>query len=277
MKKFLEVKFIRILVEIGYGFYRKDGFQKASALAYGFLMSFVPFLISLASVITLFIPPRVYIHYEKQLITGYMPVVGKQIARYVLNFQSHALDLSIISLTVFFVTSLLMINTLRYCMDQLLGFNENDMHIGLKLILVLAIFAGLISTSLVLLGLHEVVTHYLPRYALAKYSSLISLLQYLSSFLAFSVIYKFVPHSKVEFRHAMLGGLVAAVLFELAKFGFVIYIRSFGNTQNVLYGSLAAIPIFLFWLYIVSIIFLLGAQIIAVLRQEDTPTLVNID
>jgi membrane protein len=162
-------------------------------------------------------------------------------------------------------------------MDQLLGFNENDMHIGLKLILVLAIFAGLISTSLVLLGLHEVVTHYLPRYALAKYSSLISLLQYLSSFLAFSVIYKFVPHSKVEFRHAMLGGLVAAVLFELAKFGFVIYIRSFGNTQNVLYGSLAAIPIFLFWLYIVSIIFLLGAQIIAVLRQEDTPTLVNID
>lgn len=267
MKNILKYPSINLIYQICYGFYLKDGFQKASALAYGFLMSFVPFLISLASIITIFIPPKVYVHYEKQLITNYFPVVGKQIAKYILNFQHHALDLSIISLTVFFATSLLMINTLRYCMDQLLGFNENDLHIGLKLVLVLAIFAGLISSSLVLLGMHEAVTHYLPRYALNKYAGVINLLQYLSSFLAFSVVYKFVPHSKIDFKHAAIGGVVAAIFFELAKFGFAIYIRSFSNNQYVLYGSLAAIPIFLFWLYIISIIVLLGAQIIAVLRE----------
>lgn len=272
MKKLMNIPTINLIYQICYGFYRKDGFQKASALAYSFLMSFVPFLISLASIVTIFISPRVYGHYEKQLLTNYFPVVGKQVARYILSFQIHALDLSIISLIVFFITSLLMINTLRYCMDQLLGFNENDLHIGLKLILVLAVFAGLISSSLVLLGIHEAVTHYLPRYALSKYAGLINLLQYLSSFMAFSIIYKFVPHSKIEFRHAFIGGLVAAVFFELAKFGFAIYVRSFSNNQYVLYGSLAAIPIFLFWLYIVSMIFLLGAQIISVLRDGQLKT-----
>ena len=262
-------KTVLLLVEIVQGFYRKDGLQKASSLAYTFLMSFAPFFISIASIITLFIPANLYTQYENQIFTSYLPVVGKQVAKYMQNFQAHSLDLSIISLAVLFITSLLMINTLRYCMDQLLGFNESDLHIGLKLIIILAIFAGLILSGVILLGVHEVATHYLPRYSFTRFSFILSFLQYLSSFLAFSLIYKFVPHTPVLFRHAFIAGITAAVLFELAKFGFAIYIRSFSNAQNVLYGSLAAVPIFLLWLYIVSIIFLLGAQIISVLQSPQ--------
>jgi len=270
MKFEVKNKIFQTLFEVIYGFYRKDGLQKASALAYTFLMSFAPFFISVASIITLFIPAKIYTQYENQVFTTYLPVIGKQVAKYMGNFQAHALDLSIISLTILFITSLLMINTLRYCLDQLLGFNEGELHIGFKLILILAVFAGLILSGIILLGIHEIITHYLPSYALKHFSFLISLLQYLSSFIAFSLIYKFVPHSKVRFQHAFVAGIVAAVLFEFAKFGFALYIRSFSNAQNVLYGSLAAIPIFLLWLYIISIIFLLGAQIISVLRHDQT-------
>lgn len=254
-----------IILEIIHGFYRKDGLQKASSLAYTFLMSFAPFFISVASIITLFIPAKIYTQYENQIFTNYLPVIGKQVARYMQNFQAHSLDLSIISLAVLFITSLLMINTLRYCMDQLLGFNESDLNIGLRLILILAVFAGLILSGVILFGAHEVLIHYLPLYSFTRFSFIISFLQYLSSFLAFSLIYKFVPHTPIPFRLAFIAGLTSAVLFELAKFGFAVYIRSFSNAQNILYGSLAAIPIFLLWLYIISIIFLLGAQIISVL------------
>lgn len=260
-------KCLKLAMRIVYGFYVHDGFQKANALAYTFLMSFVPFFISLAAVITLFIPPQVYAYHQKQIFAAYLPVIGKQVAQYVLNFQIHALDLSIISLTLLFITSLLMINTLRSCLDQLLGLKGNDMTIGFRLILIVAVFIGLILSGVVLLGIHEVATHYVPRYTSRGFSFIIIILQYLTSFTAFSLIYKFVPHSRVEFRHAFSAGAVAAVLFEIAKFGFALYIRLFSNMQNLLYGSLVAIPIFLFWLYIISVIILLGARVITELKK----------
>lgn len=259
---------LRIIINVFYGFYVKGGFQKANALAYTFLLSFAPFLISAASIITLFVPPKLFIRYQNRFLIESLPVIGKQIARYVQNFQIHALDLSIISLTFLFITTLLMINSLRYNLDQLLGFKKSDLSIGLKLIIILAVFTGLILSGVILLGVNEVISHYLPKYEFKNFRVKISVLQYITSVLAFSLIYKFVPHNKIEFKHAFIAGLIVAVLFEIAKFGFAIYIRLFMNDQNILYGSLAAIPIFLFWLYIVSIIFLLGAQIIAVLRHE---------
>lgn len=266
-------QFLQMVVKIGHGFFIKGGFQKANALAYSFLMSFVPFLISVASIMTLIVPTKVFNRYENRLFTDSLPVIGKQVAHYVQNFQHHALDLSIISLMFLFITALLMINTLRYNLDQLLGFNESDLNIGIRLILIIAVFGLLILTGIALLGVHEVIRFYLPKYGIKRSYWWIIIIQYFSSIIAFSLIYKFVPHTRIKFKYALFSGSIVAFLFEFAKFCFAIYIRSFSHTQNILYGSLAAIPLFLFWLYIISVIFLLGAQIIACLwlEREDQP------
>jgi membrane protein len=80
------------------------------------------------------------------------------------------------------------------------------------------------------------------------------------SFLAFVVLYWFVPATRVRVRDVLLGAGLAAVLFEAAKIGFGIYLTNFSN-YNVVFGSLGAVVAFLFWVYISANIMLLGAEV----------------
>jgi membrane protein len=80
------------------------------------------------------------------------------------------------------------------------------------------------------------------------------------SFVTFTVVYYFVPNTKVELRHAMIGAVVATVLFEATKIGFAYYLRYFGNYEAT-YGSFGALIAFLFWAYLIGIYVLMGAQV----------------
>ena len=83
---------------------------------------------------------------------------------------------------------------------------------------------------------------------------------FLISFATFMFVYKLIPDVRTRFRHVWLGALLAALLFELIKNGFALYLRYFGNYDAV-YGSLGAVIAFLFFIYLSSIILLLGAEV----------------
>lgn len=82
------------------------------------------------------------------------------------------------------------------------------------------------------------------------------------SALAFFLVYRIIPHRHVAWRHALLGGVVAAVLFEAAKQLFSIYVHA-APTYNLLYGAFAAIPLFLIWIYLSWLVVLFGAELTA--------------
>jgi len=63
-----------------------------------------------------------------------------------------------------------------------------------------------------------------------------------------------------------IGGVVAALLIEGLKIGFAVYIASFSSYRAV-YGALAAIPIFLLWMYVAWAAVLFGAVVAAALPQ----------
>lgn len=81
------------------------------------------------------------------------------------------------------------------------------------------------------------------------------------SWLAFTMMFLLVPNRRVHFSHALTGAFVSAVLFGLAKKGFVTYVAN--ASFNVIYGTLATIPIFFLWLYLVWLVILLGASMTA--------------
>ena len=80
------------------------------------------------------------------------------------------------------------------------------------------------------------------------------------SFLAFLLMYKVIPFTRVRFRSALLGAVVGSILWEVGK---NLFANSIGQSvrYSTIYGSLAAVPIFLIWLYITWIIVLLGLEI----------------
>lgn len=77
----------------------------------------------------------------------------------------------------------------------------------------------------------------------------------------FTAAYRLIPNRPVPLRFALAGGLAATVLFEAAKYGFAFYLRNTSFEQ--LYGALAVIPIFLFWVWLSWLVVLLGASLAA--------------
>jgi len=82
------------------------------------------------------------------------------------------------------------------------------------------------------------------------------------STLAFFMIYRIVPHRPVPWRHALLGGFVAAMLFEIGKQLFRMYVHE-SPTYSRVYGAFAAVPVFLVWLYLSWLVVLFGAELTA--------------
>jgi membrane protein len=84
----------------------------------------------------------------------------------------------------------------------------------------------------------------------------------LLEFTALTLLYWLIPNCAVRWRDATLGALVATVAIEILKIGFTIYIGAMSYYQTV-YGTLAAIPIFLLWMYISWMVVLVGAEVAA--------------
>lgn len=102
--------------------------------------------------------------------------------------------------------------------------------------------------------------------------SIISQYQYLSGrvfyslgsvlviWLIFVAMYKIIPNTKVRFRNAANAAAIAAVGFLIFQVIYS-YIQNSINAYNVIYGSFAAIPLFLIWLQTSWIIILMGAEL----------------
>ena len=88
----------------------------------------------------------------------------------------------------------------------------------------------------------------------------LKLVPFASMWILFTIIYIVMPNTKVKFKYALIAGIVAGSLTMLVQWGYFEF--QIGVTRfNTLYGSFAAIPLFLLWLQITWLIVLMGAEI----------------
>ncbi len=83
----------------------------------------------------------------------------------------------------------------------------------------------------------------------------------------FAILYKLAPDRKGnKWRYVAIGALVAAILFELLKYGFTFYVTAFGAADSYAksYGALGGILLFLFYIWLSAAVMLLGAEVAAV-------------
>ncbi len=85
---------------------------------------------------------------------------------------------------------------------------------------------------------------------------------------ALAILYYIAPEAKQKFRWIMPGAVTATVLWMAASSGFREFLANFGN-YNTTYGSLAAVVILMIWLWISGLVFLLGAEINALMKRME--------
>jgi len=88
----------------------------------------------------------------------------------------------------------------------------------------------------------------------------LKLLPYLLVWLLFMVIYLMMPNGRVRFIPALTGGVVAGTIFQIVQWGYIHFQVGIAK-YNAIYGSFAALPLFLVWLQLSWLIVLLGAEI----------------
>jgi membrane protein len=95
------------------------------------------------------------------------------------------------------------------------------------------------------------------------------LLPYCAIWGVFTFIYIFMPNTKVNFRSGLIAGVIAGTIYQIAQWAYISF--QVGVAQyNAIYGSFAALPLFLIWLQISWLIVLFGAEISFALQNIDT-------
>jgi membrane protein len=89
---------------------------------------------------------------------------------------------------------------------------------------------------------------------------LLKILPYGVIWLVFTFIYVFMPNTKVDIKSALWGGVVAGTIYQLVQLAYITFQIGVSN-YGAIYGSFAALPLFLVWLQLSWLIVLLGAEV----------------
>ena len=242
--------------------------QIAGSLTYTTLLSLVPlFTIVVAVMSALPFFEKIMVDIKIFLLLNLVPDIAyKIITVYMEQFANNAARLTIFGLGALLIMALAMLFTVDRSLNGIWRAQRTRPFwmsvLGYMLLLGLApilLGAGMTITSY-LLSLSMGMTNNVP-YA---DQFLLKLLAILGSTVTFFMVYRVVPCRHVPAQHALLGALVAAVLFETMKYLFAIYISRV-PTYDLVYGAFAAIPIFLLWIFLSWVMILLGAEMTAAL------------
>jgi membrane protein len=89
---------------------------------------------------------------------------------------------------------------------------------------------------------------------------LFKVLPFFAMWAAFTFLYIFMPNIKVDFRAALVGGVFGGTLWQLAQWSYLFFQVGVAR-YNAIYGTMAALPIFMVWIYVSWIIVLLGMEV----------------
>ena len=232
----------------------------ASALAFTSLLGLVPLMaVSLAAFSTFSALQEFSEPIQNFIFANFVPTTGKIIQTYLQQFTSQVSKLSVWGILFLTITALLMLFTIERAMNKIWRVTSSRHGIASFLL-----YWAILSLAPILIGLSLAISSYLFSITLLfEDYTFTLLLQYAPFFLSlagFVFLYTIVPNCPVKIRHAFWGGLVASVLFEMAKYAFAYYLLYY-NTYALLYGAFAIVPVFFIWIYWMWIITLLGAEI----------------
>jgi membrane protein len=240
--------------------------QVAGSLTFTTVLALVPMLtIALAIFTTFPLFSSFRASLDAYFIKSLMPkTISNTILGYLNQFSSKASRLSAFGAVGLIVTTVVMMLTIDRAFNRIWRVKY-----ARPLAQRIVVYWATVTLGPLLIGVSITVTSYLFAATNGLVTGLAgaaayTLLSVLLTTGAFTLLYMAVPNRLVDWRDAACGGLLAATAFEIAKRIFVVFVSKF-PTYTMIYGALAAMPIFLLWIYVSWMITLMGAVLTAAL------------
>ncbi|KRE90971.1 ribonuclease BN [Frateuria sp. Soil773] len=248
-------------------------FETAGALSYTTLVSLVPLTVAVLAMFSAF---PVFAEWRGTLINfvfnNFVPAAGETVQKTIEGFADNASKLTGISILVMLFSAVSMMISIEDRLNRIWRVHQPRSW-GSRLLLYWA--ALTLGPILVVGGI--AVTSYVTAMPLLHGAydlgvgigqRLLGVLPFVVTFVTLWLMYTVIPNRQVSRRDAAIGALLGAVLFEIARWGFAEFVRH-ANTYSQIYGALAAIPIFLLWIYLSWVIVILAASIAASLSAYE--------
>ena len=246
-------------------FFRDGCLYRASALTVTSLIALVPLTTVLLGLLSVFpFMKGVGSDVQRFIFANFVPETGQIVQSYLQHFVKQTQQLSYIGITSLVITTLFLIITMEQTFNHIWRTKERKAPgyirevIHWSGLLLLPFFMGGAMALILLVYSLPMVTEGLR--LLHAQSLLLHALPVLLAALGFTVLYLFLPKPAVPLRNALFSGLVCALLLEVTKWGFILYLGYFPIYKQI-YGALYVIPLFLMWIDLSWIVVLFGAEL----------------
>jgi len=263
MKKNLKSLY-HFIVFVAVQFKKAGCLDTATSLSYASVLSVVPLLaVGFAGFSNFPVFQEVLAELENFIFNNFIPTSSEIISDYIRQFIGKASKLTIVGMVSLLVLALLLMWQIDQALNKIWA-TTNQKRDYLKVFLI---YWAVLSLGPLLIGISLMATSYVTSLPLISETAdsfglrvyILRIVAILFTYFAFSLTYLVIPNTRVNISHALIGGAVATLFFELSKQGFALYISSNQTYQNI-YGTLSTIPIFLVWVYISWVVILLGAM-----------------
>lgn len=242
---------------------KDDVFALASQLAYYLMLSFFPFMLFLMTLAGLsnFSSNDVLNQLRVMLPKSILELTKSTIQEVFDNQYTGLLGISILLMVW---TSSSAFKAVINSVNKAYSFKENRSFIKLSIISILGILALALTMmlSLVVLVFGNVISSYIrnAQIVLIFWNIFRYTFIFIIMLLIFMAIYRFAPARKLFWKEVIPGSIFSTIGWLVVSVGFSFYVDNFGNYSR-LYGSLGAVFILMTWLFLISIIFILGIEI----------------
>ena len=259
--------FIKLCLMVGRDFFKNQIQLHAMALAFKTLLSLAPLLAVIFSILKAF---GVHNRMEPVLAEALAPLgeKGQEITAHLIGFvdQMRVGALGSIGLVTLFMTVLSMMGAIEQAFNQIWHVRAPR-----KLARKFSDYLSVILVGPVLMFAALTITATLQNNAFVRSllafepfgTVILTLLRFIPYFTlwgAFTFFYVLIPNTRVRLKSAVIGGLVAAVLWQTVGWGFTVFVAS-STRFYAIYSSFAILFLFLLWLNIGWVMVLLGAQV----------------
>lgn len=254
--------------------------EMAASLTFTTLLSLVPLITIMLTVFSAFpVFADLSTNLKGFVLSNMLPETGgKMISRYMEQFAESASRLKAVGIVFLAFAAMWMMLTIDNAFHRI--FRVTRQRNMLQRVLV---YWAVITLAPLLVGGSLSLTSWLVGLSVgyAKEMSavgvvLLKILPVLLTTAAFTLLFRVVPNRYVPLRHAVVGGVIAAVAFESMNRAFAFYIAHF-PTYKLVYGAFASVPIFLLWIYLSWLTLLFGAIITAALSHWRSTHALKLD
>ncbi|WP_018625671.1 YihY family inner membrane protein [Kangiella aquimarina] len=239
-------------------FNRKQASAMAAELTLSNMLALVPLMTVAVSLMAVF-PAFESVNAQVQslIFDNLLPETGLAVQEHLNEYVSKSKNLSAIGFGFLIVTSLLLMRSIDRSINAL--WETPTQRRGIHKILA---YWAMLTMAPILIAASLAASSYFAALPIVSHlSGVLTIgLPFILIVLAFSALYTVVPFTQVKFYKALIAASITAILFELAKYGFAIFVTKF-SSYELIYGAITAIPIFFLWVYLSWSILLLGVII----------------